>query len=139
MGVILGILAICILSLVHIIDNFIMLFTGVKGRKWYQLIDEKAFDKAFNIDVFGNYQYRELWNVILIKSDGYKFGVWGETMSSAFGKNIQLKELNWFGWSIACLIDLVDFSKWKSGFKGKGFHCVRAIQTDEEILNFIKK
>lgn len=43
--------------------------------------------QALAIDVFAGRNYRSLWNETLIKPNGYKFGVDGETMSSALGKN----------------------------------------------------
>ena len=40
-----------------------------------------------SIDVWANYEFRTLWNTVLIKKYGYKFGVKTETISSALGKN----------------------------------------------------
>jgi hypothetical protein len=137
MSILLSIIAIALLTLVHIVYNIVMLFTGVKNRKWYNLIDKRAFELAFNIDVFGNYQYKNLWNLLFSKG-GYEFGVFGETISSCLGKKMLEKSLTIFGWVIAVIINIVDFGKYKSGFTGKGFHCVASIQTDEEIKNFIK-
>lgn len=108
----------------------------VKRRKWYQLIDKRAFEKAFNVDVFGNYQFRELWNWALIKENGYKFGRLGETISSALGRNVLRAELTFIGKGLVAIIDFIDVSKWKSGFKGDGFHCVASIMTDDEITQF---
>jgi hypothetical protein len=59
-------------------------------------------------------------------------------MSSVFGKNIKHVALTPFGYIISWVIDIIDSSKWKSGLKGNGFHCVASIQTDSEIENFIK-
>ena len=138
MSIILSLIALILFVIVHLLYNIIMLFTGVKDRKWYNLIDKKAFNLAFNIDVFGNYQYKDLWNLIFSKS-GYEFGVFGETISSCLGKKMLDKSLTIFGWVIAILINIVDVGKWKSGFTGNGFHCVASMQTDKQIKNFIKK
>lgn len=109
-----------------------MLFTGIKGRKWYQLIDGKAFQKALNIDVFGNYQFEEFWNLTM-SNGGYKFGVFGETLSSVLGKKQIERSLSWLGWFILIVVNTIDFSKW---FK-RG-HCIASIQTEIQINNFIK-
>ena len=47
----------------------------------YDLQEAKALNS------FGNRNYRTLWNDIFKKPEGYKFGVDGEMMSSALGKN----------------------------------------------------
>ena len=39
------------------------------------------------LDGFANRNYRTFWNSYLIKETGYKFGVEGEMISSALGKN----------------------------------------------------
>ena len=138
MSVILSKLGLIIFVLIDLISTFLMLFTDIKGRKWYQLIDKKAFQKALNIDIFGNYQFKEFWNLTMSKN-GYQFGRFGETLSSCLGRKQLERSLSWFGWFILLLVNLSDFSKWKSGFKGNGFHCVASIQTHEEINNFINK
>ena len=84
-GVILSILALFLFIIIAIIDLFFLMIYKTKDRKWYQLINERHFQKAFNIDVFGNYQFNELWNLILSKGN-YKFGRFGETLSSCLGK-----------------------------------------------------
>lgn len=59
-------------------------------------VDEKYGNKkgywrstAKNIDIWANREFRALWNFKLISEVGniYKFGVDGETISSALGKN----------------------------------------------------
>ena len=42
---------------------------------------------AKNIDIWANREFRALWNARLIIPGGYKFGIEGETISSALGKN----------------------------------------------------
>lgn len=131
MKIILSILALLLLVVVHIVDIFFLMFKDVKGKKWYQLINKRHFQKAFNIDVFGNYQYRQLWNALLSKG-GYEFGRFGETISSCLGKKQLEKSLSVFGWIVLVVINVIDVSKW---FK-KG-HCIASIQTDKEISEFL--
>ena len=135
-SVILSIVALIIFAILSLIDLIFLMVKDVKRRKWYQLIDDRAFEKAFNVDVFGNYQFRELWNYFLIKENGYSFGVLGETISSALGRNIKLKKLTITGKILVAIIDFIDVSKWKSGFNKTGFHCVASIMTQEEIDKF---
>jgi len=139
LSILLSILSLILFVILSFIDLIFLMFKDAKKRKWYQLIDGRAFNKAFNVDVFGNYQFKELWNWALTKDHGYSFGVIGETISSALGKNVKLKTLSNTGWLLCYIIDFIDVSKWKSGFKGNGFHCVASIQTDEEIIKFIKR
>ena len=42
---------------------------------------------AKNIDIWANKEFRATWNAKLIIPSGYKFGIEGETISSALGKN----------------------------------------------------
>ena len=44
---------------------------------------------ALSIDIWGCREFRASWNYYLIPCNGYKFGVHGESISSAIGKNIQ--------------------------------------------------
>lgn len=43
--------------------------------------------EAMAIDGFAGRNYRTFWNTYLIKSEGYKFGVLDEMVSSVLGKN----------------------------------------------------
>ena len=114
-----------------------MLFVDLKGKKWYKNKNQSEFQKAFNIDVFGNYQFADFWNLIF-SNGGYKFGSFGETISSVLGKKLKENTLSFIGYAILLIIDFIDISKWKSGvLNGTGFHCVASIQTDQQIKDFI--
>jgi len=52
---------------------------------------------ALSLDQTGNTSCSKLFNLIMIKEGGYKFGNIDETASSAFGKNEQLGTLTPFG------------------------------------------
>ena len=43
--------------------------------------------EAMALDAFAGENYRTFWNLYLKKEDGYNFGVHGEMISSALGKN----------------------------------------------------
>ena len=129
MGFILSILSIILILITHLIDYLVSLVYDVKHRKWYKLLDKRNFNKAFQIDVFANYQYSDFWNLIWSKKgDYYKYGRKGETLSSVFGKKQLEGSLSLFGWFFLILINLIDVSKW---FK-RG-HCIASIMTDEKI------
>jgi hypothetical protein len=72
---------------------------------------------AIDIDIFGNRAFRTLWNSFLITEDGYLFGEWGETISSALGKNQRDKTLKPLGNGLANLLDWIDPN-----------HCIKAIK-----------
>ena len=133
MGFILSYLALFLFSLVYIIADFVMMFVGVKKRKWFKITSERKFTKAFKVDVFGNWLFADFWNVAFSKG-GYKFGRFGETLSSCFGKKRLENSLNWFGFVISIIIDVVDFTKW---FK-RG-HCIDSIMYDEIINDFLNR
>lgn len=63
---------------------------------------------AVNIDRFGNYEFRSLFNACLIKSDGYKFGKFDETISSALGKNQLKGTLSNSGRILVSILDFID-------------------------------
>lgn len=48
-------------------------------------------------DEFGNVVGAPVWNLILIKKDGYKFGKEKEKMSSVLGKNKEANKLIYLG------------------------------------------
>lgn len=60
-------------------------------------IDDMFLNIAVAIDVFGNTSAKELFNGILIKENGYKFGRPRETISSVLGKNYRDKTLTKVG------------------------------------------
>lgn len=132
MSVFLSILALIIFVILHVIDSFVVLFKGIRKRKWYKLIKVRYYRKAYNIDVFGNYQFKDTWNLLLSKN-GYEFGKFGETISSVLGKKQIEKSLTKTGWALLFIINIIDFPNLKNGG-----HCKVSIQNEEQIKKFIK-
>lgn len=68
----------------------ILIFILTPINYWF-VDDREGYFKstARNLDIFGNREFRAFWNKILIIEEGYKFGVEGETISSALGKNLK--------------------------------------------------
>tara|TARA_R110002051_G_scaffold161407_1_gene233014 strand:- start:3303 stop:4118 length:816 start_codon:yes stop_codon:yes gene_type:complete len=75
---------------------------GIKG------IGEYLLKTATSIDQLGNVLMQHLLNTLWIKSSGYKFGNRDETISSALGRNKQLKSLTSFGILIDLILDKID-------------------------------
>lgn len=133
MGFILSILALILFILMFIIYFIFNMFFQVKNRKWYKLTSSKNKKLALNIDIFGNYVFKDFWNTMLSKG-GYSFGRLGETLSSCLGKKLNEKSLNIAGYILAYAINIIDITTWF-----KGGHCHASIQTDEEIMKFINE
>jgi len=71
---------------------------------------------AVSVDRFGNYQYRSLWNRFLRTENGYEFGDFRETISSALGKNQRDQTLTKKGIFLADILDKIDSD-----------HCLKSI------------
>ena len=78
---------------------------------------------ALSIDIWGNREFRTLWNTKLRIDGGYEFGREGETISSALGKNKLMGTLTKEGVKLANILDKMDKN-----------HCVNSIKyfDDEE-------
>lgn len=131
MGFILATLALLLFAVVYLLSGIGDLFIDIKDRKWFKTASKRKFNKAFKVDVFGNWLFKDFWNVILSKG-GYEFGRFGETLSSVFGKKRMEGSLNILGYVISIIIDIIDFTKWK-----KGGHCKASIMTEDKINNFL--
>tara|TARA_R110000868_G_scaffold21640_10_gene89821 strand:+ start:21340 stop:22155 length:816 start_codon:yes stop_codon:yes gene_type:complete len=71
-------------------------------------IGEYFLKVAISIDQLGNVLMQHFLNVLWIKTGGYKFGNRDETISSALGRNKQLKTLTGFGLFIDTILDKID-------------------------------
>ena len=98
-------------SLLNILNSFVVSFKYRKDgmfRKWGQY----NFDSAFNLDVYGQYNLRTLWNILFFKG-GFKFGTnIFETISGVLGFKKLEKTLSYFGLFIYYFLYLIDISKW---------------------------
>lgn len=68
-------------------------------------------------------------NEILVNN--FKYGVLGETLSSATGKKKIEKSLTKTGLILYYILYIIDFPSWKYGG-----HCIRYIMSEEQIKNF---
>mgnify|MGYP003616471343 CR=1 FL=1 len=80
----------------------------------YAVVAHKSKSKGYfratavNIDRFGNREFRALFNKVLIKENGYKFGDIRETISSVLGKNQRDNTLTITGKALVWVLDLID-------------------------------
>lgn len=77
---------------------------------------------ALSLDIYANREFRTLWNKYLRTKDGYKFGVNGETISSALGKNERDGTLTETGKKLVWILNKLDDN-----------HCMKSI--DDTITN----
>ena len=82
------------------------------------------YSTARELDVLGNIIAADLFNDILIRHAGYKFGRRGETISSVLGKNQQSDTLNIGGNFLRKVLDVIEKN-----------HCIKSILSDEDINN----
>ena len=82
------------------------------------------YSTAREVDVLGNIIAADLFNDLLIRSAGYKFGRRGETISSVLGKNQQSDTLNWGGNFLRKVLNVIEKN-----------HCIKSILSDEDINN----
>ena len=76
--------------------------------KGFRGLGEYLLQIAISIDQLGNVMMQHLLNVLWIKKGGYKFGNRDETISSALGRNNQLRTLTGFGKVIDNLLGFID-------------------------------
>jgi len=99
---ILFLIAYSLLLPLTIINYFVVLFSAKDDAKRY------FRSTAINIDKFGNREFRTLWNKMLRKENGYKFGNPEETISSALGKNERDGTLSGIGKVLTWLLNIID-------------------------------
>ena len=72
---------------------------------------------ALSLDIWANREFRAFWNGAMRKENGYQFGVVGETISSALGKNQRDKTLTICGKILVAILDFLDEN-----------HCIKSIK-----------
>lgn len=134
MGFVLSPIAIILMAFLSLFHDVWMMIYDVYKRHWLQVVSEREFKKAKRIDILANWLFGDLLNFCFSSRNetGYKFGVFGETISSCLGVKKLEKTLNWAGLFLYWFLYIIDISAYK-----KGGHCFYAIQTQEEIEEFI--
>lgn len=111
MGTSLAILSVFLSAILYPPALLITFFKKVWKRKFMGAL--KNFDKqmlaiATSIDASGNVVCVDLFNITLIKKNGYKFGNRKETISSALGKNQRNGTLTIAGTALCAILDFID-------------------------------
>jgi 8-oxo-dGTP diphosphatase len=104
MGILLSIIAFVLVALIApiaMIFGSILALCKREANKYFT-------DIAIAIDVFGNVSCKYLFNLILITSDGYQFGLRKETISSVLGKNKKKGTLTMFGSFVSYILNKLD-------------------------------
>jgi hypothetical protein len=94
--------------LVAILLAMILFPIGFIVAMLYPKRKEYLFKIALGIDQLGNVVCSHLFNLTLIKQNGYKFGDEDETISSVIGKNKLKNTLTYTGKILDLLLDKID-------------------------------
>jgi hypothetical protein len=122
MGLLLSIIAPILFLILTIPSILVVVWKNARTKGFWKTVNGYFMQSAKNIDIFGNSNYRTLFNTLLRKPHGYEFGTPNETISSALGKNQRDKTLSFIGWVIVYVLWCVDYTYWN-----KGGHCINAI------------
>ena len=99
---------------------------NVSFKKWWLRTSKYLYVISYSIDQLGNVVMQEMFNDILIRKGGLKFGNPDETISSVLGKNAEKNKLTFVGTFIGMILDSLDYN-----------HMKDAIEADE--MNEIKR
>lgn len=122
MGILLYMVAVLLFLPLTCLNIIVVVCKNARAKGFLKTLDKYFFTGAIGLDIFANYEFRTLWNTILRTKQGYTFGVKGETISSALGKNQLNNILSIPGWILVYLLWAVDYQYWK-----KGGHCLNSI------------
>lgn len=99
-----------LISPVGIIFGYVynLITKGFKGAN--KEFADHCLAMAHAIDQTGNTVNKDLFNIVLIYKDGYKFGNPDETISSVLGKNYVMKTQRITGLLLDYVLDFIDFN-----------------------------
>ena len=100
MGLLLFILAYLLFLPLSLLNWLLLVFKG-KAKGYFR-------SSAISIDCFAGREFRTLFNAVLIRKQGYRFGDIRETVSSVLGKNKRDNTLSGAGKALAWLLDQLD-------------------------------
>jgi hypothetical protein len=98
----------CITIPIGIVSSFFILIYKANIAAWWNKLGEYFLIFSIAIDVAGNVALGPLFNLIMIKKNGYKFGNRKETISSVLGKNKKLNTLTKKGLILSNILDKID-------------------------------
>ena len=89
-------------------------------KSGYKRLDDYLFNCALATDQHANVFLAKLFNDVMIKPNGHKFGNPDETISSVLGKNKLMGKLSYFGKCLDLILHLLDNN-----------HSIKSIENDE--------
>jgi hypothetical protein len=98
----------CITIPIGIVSSFFIFIYKANIAGWWNKLGEYFLIFSIAIDVAGNVALGPLFNLIMIKKNGYKFGNRKETISSVLGKNKKLNTLTKKGLILSNILDKID-------------------------------
>lgn len=129
MSLLLYIIAV-ILDWLLAIPAFIHAVAGAfRYKTGWRNFSNSCLSAALAKDIAANVTYASMMNDLCIKHNGYHFGKYGETLSSAIGKNWSKGSLTWIGKSLCGFLNFIDVRNWKNGG-----HCWMAIENPSQYL-----
>lgn len=108
-------LALCLLLIAYIPNIAFQIYVNRKKRGVLKHTSQMQFEDALLIDFLGAKIYHEMWNILLIKETGFRFGRVEETISWYLEENRRLGKLTVIGWIFYFLILFFDFTTWTKG------------------------
>ena len=108
MGFLLFIVATLLWLPLTLINLVVVLITHTNSHGFLKVIDGYFKQTAIDIDRFGNHNFKTLLNATLQTTNGYRFGNFSETISSALGKNQRDETLTKTGKFICWVLDKLD-------------------------------
>lgn len=113
MNLLLSIIAVVLFILIEPLNFiFVVIIKRHKASGYFRSL-------AVGIDRFGNYQFRTLFNAVLRTENGYEFGNFNETISSALGKNELNNTLSTTGKFLVKILNAIDEN-----------HCINSINNN---------
>ncbi len=100
--------------------SLVRLWIKANFKTWIKRVGQYFLVIAISIDQMGNVIMQELFNDVLIKNSGVRFGNEDETISSVLGKNQQAGTLTLIGKGLNGLLHLLEKD-----------HSIKAIEEDE--------
>lgn len=96
-----------ILTILLFIPNILHFLYSFRWGSVIRRTQVYFLSSALAIDIMDNTMYKNLLNDWFIKKNSYKFGVRGESVSSALGKNQCIKGLTYLGRGLASVLDII--------------------------------
>jgi 8-oxo-dGTP diphosphatase len=111
MGTALALVSVFLAMLLFPLGLLITFFINLYKKRWRMALlrlDRQFLSIATSVDASGNVVCKDLFNLLLIKKEGYKFGNRKETVSSVLGKNQRDGTLTGIGEWVVKKLDGID-------------------------------